>query len=457
MRQPSISAGAAWIGWIAAVLILGAVAALPVNLAAQAPRDTPQPPPYYAVTNARIVTVSGSIIERGTVVIANGLIAAVGTNVTVPPEAWVIDGQGLTVYPGLIDGLTDVGLPRPEGAAGARAAAQSGGSTTAAAQGPEDRPATFSWRAAADDLTTDDSRIASWREGGFTTVLSVPSDGLVTGQGAVLSLRDGRPEEMVVKTPAALRLNLSSGRGFRGYPGSLFAVIAYHKQLFLDADHYAQATAADRVRPAGLDRPTYDRTLDPLGRAVAEGWPVLIPGDEPKEILRALTLGSALGVRTVVYGAQHAYDVSDELARAGAPVLVSLDWPDRPRDVDPDAEESLSSLRARSWAPSAPGALDEAGVRFAFYSEGVASPREALEKVRAAVEAGLSPEAALRALTLGAAEIYGVADRLGSIERGKSTRSAKRPGPRKRRPPISPAPGCSPRPRPAARRSRRPN
>ncbi|HSG80920.1 MAG TPA: amidohydrolase, partial [Gemmatimonadota bacterium] len=244
--------------WVAAVLILGAAAALPANLAAQAPSDTPQPPPYYAVTNARIVTVSGSIIEGGTVVIANGLIAAVGTNVTVPPEAWVIDGEGLTVYPGLIDGLTDVGLPQPEAGAGARAADGTGGAQAAAPQGPEDRPATFSWRAAADDLTTDDSRIASWREGGFTTVMSVPSDGLVTGQGAVLDLRNGRAEEMVVKTPAALRLNLSSGRGFRGYPGSLFAVIAYHRQLFLDAGRYAQAMSADRARPAGLDRPTYD-------------------------------------------------------------------------------------------------------------------------------------------------------------------------------------------------------
>ncbi len=87
-------------------------AVLPGGSAAQAPDAAPAPPPYYAITNARIVTGAGPAIERGTVVIANGLIAAVGRNVQLPPEAWVIDGQGLTVYPGLIDALSELGLGR---------------------------------------------------------------------------------------------------------------------------------------------------------------------------------------------------------------------------------------------------------------------------------------------------------------------------------------------------------
>jgi len=429
MRHPSTPVGAASsiIGrrvlsaLAAAAALATALAVLPAAAAGQAPSATPNPPPYYAVTNARIVTVSGPVIENGTVVIANGLITAVGTNVTVPPEAWVIDGEGLTVYPGLFDALTDIGMPQEQAAAAgaSRAAALMAAATASTSDGPEDRPATFSSRAAADALSTDDSRIESWREGGFTTVMTVPSDGLVTGQGAVVSLASGLPAELVVRTPAALRLNLQTPRGTRGYPSSLFGVIAYHKQLFLDAAHYARATAADRARPAGLDRPVYDPTLEPLGRAVAERWPVLIPGDDPREIVRALTLGSELGVRTVVYGAQQGYAVTAELAAAGAPVLVNLRWPERTRDVDPDAEESLASLRTRAWAPSTPKALHEAGVPFAFYSGALGSPRDVLERVRTAIDAGLPHDAAIRALTLGAAEIYGVADRLGSVERGK--------------------------------------
>ncbi|UCC74648.1 MAG: amidohydrolase family protein [Gemmatimonadota bacterium] len=428
MRYPSISAETAWGQYVrhrllprlaAPVLLAAALAVLPAAAAGQAPSAVPNPPPYYAITNARIVTVSGPVIESGTVVIANGLIAAVGTNVDMPPEAWVIDGEGLTVYPGLFDALSDLGLEEAQTGAAARMAAAAPTGARAAPAGPENRLSTFTWRAAADELTTDDSRIATWREGGFTTAMTIHGDGLVTGQGAVVSLADGAPQQMVVKTPAALRLTLRSQRGFRSYPSSLFGVMAYQKQLFLDADRYARAMAADRARAAGLDRPAYDRTLEPVGRAVAERWPVLIPGDEVKEIRRAMVLGDAFGVRTVVYGARQGHQVAAELAEAGVPVLVNLRWPERARDADPEADESLSSLRNRTWAPSTPKALHEAGVSFAFYSGGVASPRDVMEHVRKAVDAGLPSDAALRALTLGPAEIYGVADRLGSVERGK--------------------------------------
>jgi len=312
----------------AAFVLAASVAGWPAAAAAQAPSDVPNPPPFYAITNARIVTVSGPVIEGGTVVIANGLIAAVGTDVTIPPEAWVIDGSGLTVYPGLFDALSDLALSPTDGpASGGRtgAAAFTGGGETS--DGPEDRPSTYPSRAAADLLTTDDSRIETWREGGFTTVMTIPSDGFVTGQGAVIGLSNGEAAEMVIKTPVALRLNWRASRGRRSYPGSLFGVIAYEKQLFMDA------------------------TLEPLSRVVSESWPVLIPGDEPREILRAIDLGAALGVRTVVYGARMGYDVASRLAEVGVPVLVNLDWPERTRDADPESEESLASLRERAWAP----------------------------------------------------------------------------------------------------------
>src|SRR5271156_4785810 len=104
-------------------------------------------PRFFAIINARIVTVAGPPIEKGTVVIARGLIQAVGTSVAIPPEAWVIDGTGLTVYPGLIDAGTDLGLPKPEGADESAARARRATAPPAEiASGPEDRPATTPWR-----------------------------------------------------------------------------------------------------------------------------------------------------------------------------------------------------------------------------------------------------------------------------------------------------------------------
>jgi len=126
-----------------------------------------------------------------------------------------------------------------------------------------------------------------------------------------------------------------------------------------------------------------------------------------------------VGARTIVAGAHDGYAVADELASRGAAVLVNLKWPDRNRDADPDADESLESLTRRAYAPTTPARLEEAGVTWAFYSGSLATPKQVIKNVNTAIEKGLSAEAALRALTLSPAEIFGVGDRMGSVEAGK--------------------------------------
>lgn len=403
-----------------AVFALAPLAAAPTS--GQQPSDTPQPPPYYAIQNARIVTGAGPVIASGTVVIEDGLIGAVGADVPIPPEAWVIDGSGLTVYPGLFDALSGVGVRTPdeEGDGGrGSGGAPFGGQAREVADGPEDRPATTPWQNAADLLDPGDAAIETWREGGFTNAMVVPDEGIVTGQGAVIALAGDEVGEMVVKTPAALRITMNPPGGFRSYPGSLFGVISYVEQLYADAEHQRAWEATYEASPRGTRRPAYDRALEPIQRSLAEGWPTVIPGNEVREIRRAIELGGRIGARAVVAGAHGAYEIADELATAGVPVLVSLDWPERGRDVDPEAEESLASLRMRAYAPTTPARLEEAGVVWGFYSGGATTPREAMEGVRKAIENGLSPEAALRGLTRGPARIYGLDDRLGTIEPGK--------------------------------------
>src|SRR5439155_15375705 len=97
----------------------------------------------------------------------------------------------------------------------------------------------------------------------------------------------------------------------------------------------------------------------------------------------------------------------------------SLRWPEPPRDANPDDEVTFRALETRDRAPSAPALLKKAGVPFALYSDGLDQPRDLQRAVKKAIDGGLSREDAVRALTLSAAEIYGVADRLGSIEKGK--------------------------------------
>jgi hypothetical protein len=100
-------------------------------------------------------------------------------------------------------------------------------------------------------------------------------------------------------------------------------------------------------------------------------------------------------------------------------VLVNLKWPEAEKDADPEDKPTLRTLRFRDRAPSSPAALAKAGVKFAFYSGGITTPKDIVKAAKKSIDAGLAPDAALRALTLSPAEIFGVADRLGSIENGK--------------------------------------
>jgi len=409
----------------ALVAVATALSTLPQVAAAQ-PRPTrPDVPEMYAIQGARIVTVSGQTIEGGTVVVSNGVITGVGRNVQVPAGAWVIDGSGKTVYPGLIDAMTDLGHPAPRGqrrgGGGQESPFGPQGPVDMAKHswGPEDRPGTHSWLSAGEDLDGSDERLSRWRDAGFTTVVSTRDEGLVTGQAAVLDLGlFSHPREMVVATPVAMHLKLQD-RSYTGYPNSLLGSFAYLKQLYLDAQHYRAVWADYDENPVGKARPEWDPALEPIARQLETGYPVLFPAENRKEIERAIVTARVMQVRPVVYGAQAAWAATDLLAGASVPALVSLNWPRPDPDGDPDAVPSLETLRLWDRAPATPGALAAAGVRFAFTSGGLSDPADILSNARRAVAMGLSKDAAIRAFTLDAARILGVDDRLGSIEAGK--------------------------------------
>lgn len=376
-------------------------------------------PSVVAIRDARIVTVSGQTLEKGTVVIANGLIKEVGASVTPPAGAWVIDGAGLTVYPGLIDAFSEWGTPAAAGAAptargpGGAAAAQAGAAPQRS-WGPEDRPGTTSWVKAADQLDPNDRRLDAARAAGFTTAVTFPAGSLVAGHGAVINLAGATPGEMVVHPLAALRLN-TAGRGYTGYPNSLMGVISYFRQLWMDAAHYKEAKDLYEKNPAGLTRPAYDRALE----GVLEARSVVLPAVTRVELERMAKLAADLKTPAILRGAHEGYRSVDVLKRAGVKVVVNVNWPKRPADRDPQVTDSFRALEARDQAPVTPQALAEAGVPFAFTSEGISSPREIIAAIRKSIGLGLKKEDAIRALTLDAARMYGVEDRLGSIEAGK--------------------------------------
>jgi Amidohydrolase family len=413
-----------WCGCLLAlILLLLAQAGISPQAAAQGGE-----PQYFAIRGAKVIPVSGPVMEDATVVVARGVILAVGgKDVSIPADALVIDGKGLTVYPGLFDALTDVGIPpaTPAPSEGGIQRGGGGGGGQPPSRGPEDRPGATPWRSAADEASLSDKRIESWRNAGFTTVVSAPKGGFFPGQAAVLDLAGERNGDLVVKSPVALPLNLNPAGGFgSGFPDSKMGVLGYVHQVWLDVDWSTKAEATYEKNPRSTARPRYDRVNSALADALEDHPIVLIPANSSLELRRALVLTDRWKfpeskISAAIVGAQMAYEVPDELAAKKLPVIVNLKWPEAEKDADPDRVPSLRELRFRDRAPSSPAALAKAGVKFAFSSDGITSPAEILKAVKKSVDAGLAPDAAIRALTLSPAEILGVADRTGSIEKGK--------------------------------------
>jgi imidazolonepropionase-like amidohydrolase len=378
----------------------------------------------YAITNAHIVPVNGARIERGTVVIRRGLIAAVGAQVQAPADARVIDGTGLTVYPGLIDANTTLGIPQPTPAptAGERRAAgtapaapqlASAAFAPNAAHPPGLQPETL----AVDLIQPGGAQIEAARNAGLTSALVAPREGIFIGQSAFINLAGETTEQMIVRSPVALHVGFTPFRGGQ-YPASLMGVFATLRQMLLDASRLREANQIYARSPRGLRRPEQDKSLLALQPVLAREMPVIMHVNTEREIRRALDLAQEFNLRVIISGGMESWKVTNRLR--DVPVLLSLNFPKRTTAQAPEADpDPLRVLRERVDAPKTAGRLTAARIRFAFQSGAMTSINDYLANAAKAIENGLSREEALRALTINAAEILGVGDRLGTIETGK--------------------------------------
>jgi imidazolonepropionase-like amidohydrolase len=379
----------------------------------------------YAITGARIVTAAGANIDTGTLVIRNGTIEAVGASVTAPADARVIDGKGLTVYPGMIDMGTTVGLdiqaqPAPQNAR-----------TTLELERWKRQQILRPQLDAAAHIRPDAPDLARMTAIGVTTILATPGGDVVRGRSVLMNVAappeepqigqvaDERRGTVVVKTPVALHVSFSPNPRGSGYPESLMGVIAFVRQSFLDASHYSLEQAQYGKTKRAAERPIYDEAMEALQPALQRTLPVAFDADLSREIRRALAMAREFKLDPIITGAQEADQVTDELKSQNARVVFSLNFPARSRALAPDADETLRDLRLRADLPKAPAALEKAGVKYAFSSDGLREPKDFIRNAARIVKAGLSPDAAIRALTINAATIAGVGDRMGSLERGK--------------------------------------
>ena len=383
----------------------------------------------YAITNAKIVTVSGSTIDKGTIVVRNGLIESVGAGIAVPADAQVFDATGLTVYPGFIDALTNLGLgaaPAVQGGGGGRPGGGGGGGGGQAAAATAQPTSNSNYPAGlrpedaiVDDIRAGEAQFETNRNAGFTTVLTTGRAGIFNGRSAVINLAGDSVSDMVVKAPFAEHVSFVTIGGGQ-YPQSLLGTFAALRQMLYDAQRLQEWEKNYAANPKGMKRPDADRSLEALFPIVSGRMPIVFNANTEREIIRSIDMIKEFKLNGIIAGGQEAWKVADRLKAANVAVLLSLNFPKRTTASSPDADpESLETLRLRAETPKGPAKLAASGVRFAFESGGITTLADFFSNAGKAVESGLSRDAAVRAMTLGSAEILGIDDRLGSIEAGK--------------------------------------
>ena len=363
----------------------------------------------FAITGARIITVSGPEIENGTVVIRDGKIDAVGANVSVPSGARRIDARGLSVYPGMIDAGTAMGLIEiPQGASGTVDTAEVGDLNPNAK--------------AIISIHPYSAHIGVTRVDGVTSVVSLPSGGLISGQGALINLLGTTPAEMAVVPYAVLVINYP--RTSTGGGGGFFteqqqtnlteAVAAANRQvdqirrMLRDGEAYGRAQDA-YAKDKSLPRPTQNVVLESLVPYVRGERPVVFRADREVDMRGAIKFAEEMKLKPIILGGDDSAKIAGLLREKNVPVILTGIWDLPPREDD--AYDSLYENAAK---------LQQAGVRFAISSgDNGANVRNLPFYAGMAAAFGLSKADALKAVTLYPAQIMNVADRMGSIEVGK--------------------------------------
>lgn len=389
---------------------LGVLAFSTIGLAQQTyPRNGAydERPGRYAFTNATIVVDPQTTVSKGTLLIENGKIVEVGTNVKVPKGTVVTDLKGKYMYPSLIDLESDYGMPEVKRAPGGRRGGQQLESSKKGAYGwnqaiqPEAR--------ASELFALDTKKAADLRKYGWGTLLVHPHDGIVRGTGALIALTDESANAALLRDRASAHFSLDKGSSSQSYPSSLMGSVALLRQTYYDADWFAKG---------GKDTET---NLSLTAFNDIKSLPAFFETSDKLGVLRADKIGDEFGIQYIIKSGGDEYQRINEVKATGAALIVPLTFPAAPDVEDPWDADIVTLAELKSWemAPSNPAALAKAGIPFAFTAEGLKNKGDFWTNLRKAIEFGLTKEQALEAITLTPARLAKADDMLGSLKKGK--------------------------------------
>jgi hypothetical protein len=306
-------------------------------------------PDTFALVGVRIEVGDGRVIDKTTILLRHGVIAAIGPDVKVPADAEVIQGAGLTVYPGFIDGQMISGFTLPATQADQDRVPDTS-SDAPASMRLANRKGIRPEARAADYLTLTDATLGPIRQAGFTTALIAPSGGSISGVSALVNLSGAPTREAVVRPVVTMGFGFGGGgqRTFNpdapqqqqrqsgtGYPGNLLGYIALLRQTLLDAQYYRTVDTA--FGKGASQRPPTDDSLIALQPVLTGAMPALFDADSENQIVRALHIADEFGLKLIVGGGGDAWKLAPTLAKRQIPVLVSLNFGDEPGVIRPPA------------------------------------------------------------------------------------------------------------------------
>jgi imidazolonepropionase-like amidohydrolase len=351
-----------------------------------------------AITGGKVYPVSGPAIDGGTVLMRDGKIVAVGTNVAIPADAQRIDVTGKVVTPGLVNAATQLTLVEIGAVGSTREANARGHEGIAAAFMP--------W----EGLNPTSVLISPARNAGVTTVLVAPSGGLISGQAGMVHLVPGTATEMMLRSPVAMVASLGPARGPNATPRA--ETIMRLREVLDDARVYRTRRAEferAQTRPFAAGRLDLEALLPVLDGRL----PMAIEADKASDIEAAMKLSRDYGFKLIIIGGAEAWQIAPRLAAARVPVLTG---------AMNNIPESFATLGQRQENA---GILSKAGVAVTVIGNAGGGDEEAFNVRNVRFEAGnavaygMDWDAALRSITLTPAETFGVADRVGSLAPGK--------------------------------------
>lgn len=360
---------------------------------------------HYAFTNANIIPAAGELVENGTLVIKNGKVVAVTSGKNVPAGAVEVDLKGKYIYPSFIEPFGSYGLPD---------AKPVGEHHDLQPQMISNKKGAYSWNEAlkpefkaADHFSINRRKAGDWRKAGFGTINSHQMDGISRGSSVAVSLAESNENQVILANEVAHILSFSKGKSTQSYPSSRMGTIALLRQTYLDADWYKKQKDETNLSLAAWNE--------------LQSLPQIFTVGDWQNMLRAQLIADEFNLNYIYKGDGDEYQRLEEIKATGAKLILPLDFPAKYDLTNPYNADIVTLEQLRHWerAPGNPAAVANAGINFAFTTNGLSKKSELLSMIRKAIEYGLSEEDALRALTTTPAAMLNLDQQVGSLKTGR--------------------------------------